>query len=191
MPRACRDDRERKLHVVVVEDFEAVVPPVADRVEATDQLGDVRAVDALAGKDAKMARGVHSLIGRADLLPHEVGKLHEQDLLGVDLVQRLERVLVASMWYESTASPRFARSARCTRSHACGISLTWRPHESASYAIRIPNGTASIASLRKSRTDASESSVACVDVLEQTSSTFEPSPWHIVSMARAISILYA
>jgi hypothetical protein len=136
-----------------------------------------------------MARGVHPLVGRAHFLPHEVGELHEQDLFRVDLVERVERGLRREHVIRVDGEPRFARVARITRSHACGISLTWRPHDSASYAMRIWNGTASIASLRRSLTQASESSVACVDVLEQTSSTFDPSAWHIVSIARAMSIL--
>src|SRR5258706_3127271 len=55
----------------------------------------------------------------------------------------------------------------------------------------MSSGTASIASLRKSRAKASRSAVAWVDVVEQTRSTFDPSARHIDSMPLAMSTLYA
>ena len=53
----------------------------------------------------------------------------------------------------------------------------------------MPSGTASVASFARSFAIASASPVAWTDVDEQTSSTFEPTAWHICSIAFATSSL--
>src|SRR5258706_8872892 len=89
---------ERQLAVVVVEDLEAVVPPIAHFVQGTDHFRDLRAVHALAGKNAVVPRGFDAVVGGADLLPHEIGQLHQEHLGGFDLLQRVEAGFVGEGW---------------------------------------------------------------------------------------------
>src|SRR5438132_819458 len=79
--RALGDRRQRHLLIVVVEHFEAVVAGVADLIKLRDECSDLLAVRAFAGKHAERARRRDALLDRADLLPHEVRKLDEEDLL--------------------------------------------------------------------------------------------------------------
>ena len=94
------------------------------------------------------------------------------------------------MWYESMPKPRLGQSARHTTSQAVVNSLMVRPQERPSYAILMPSGTASMASLRRSRAIASRSCVAWVEVEEQASKTLQSSAAHISSMDLAMSTLY-
>ncbi len=64
-----------------------------------------------------------------------------------------------------------------------------RPQDSASKATLMFIGTASMASLRRSRTSASRSPVAWVEVDEQASITRQPSALHISSIDLAMSTL--
>ena len=96
---------------------------------------------------------------------------------------------MASKWNESKPSPRFGVSARHTTSHAVVNSLMVRPHDRPSNATLMPSGTASMASLRRSRAMSSMSVLAWVDVDEHTSSTLAPSAWHMSSIDLAMSIL--
>ena len=86
-------------------------------------------------------------------------------------------------------SPRFGASARQTTSQAVVNSLMVRPHDSPSNATLMPSGTASIASLRRSRAIASRSALACADVDEQASSTSAADRGAHLQHALAMSIL--
>ncbi|OQB98413.1 MAG: hypothetical protein BWX79_03317 [Alphaproteobacteria bacterium ADurb.Bin100] len=62
-------------------------------MQATNQVGQRLAVHALAGEDTEMARGGDALLHRTDLLPHEVGQLHQENLFGVEQFQVFQRRL--------------------------------------------------------------------------------------------------
>ena len=67
-----------------------------------------------------------------DLVPHEVGQLHEEDLVGVEVVERRRAASwPRSVWNESMPRPRLGASARLTTSQAVVNSLTVRPQRQA------------------------------------------------------------
>ena len=76
-------------------------------------------------------------------------------------------------------------------SSAVGKSRTVRPQESATYATLMPNGSASIASLRRSRAIPSRSALVWASAEELTTSRGEPTALHISSRDFATSTLYA
>jgi hypothetical protein len=88
---AIDDDFGGHLKVIVVVDVEAVIAAVADLVEPRDEIGEPFAVRAFSREDAEVRRRGVLLGARADLLPHEIGQLDEEDLLRVERVDVLAR----------------------------------------------------------------------------------------------------
>ena len=97
MNRAARlfqDEPWRELMVVVVEDQEAEIAPVAQAVDAAQNLGQPRIVNALAGEDAHMDGPVAQFRATVEFEGAEIGNLHQGDFVRVDFVDRLDGRLI-------------------------------------------------------------------------------------------------
>ena len=57
-----------------------------------------------------MARGGNSLLDRANLLPHEIGELHQEDLLGIENIDLVERGLGRKDVKRVDADPEVGRT---------------------------------------------------------------------------------
>ncbi len=107
-----------------------------------------------------MAGGGDALLDRLDLGPHEVGQLHQENPVGVQDVELVQRGAGGEgMWYESKRQAQVAaRRPRQMISQACGNSLIDAPPgQGPRKAILMFIGIASMASLRRSLTSASRS----------------------------------
>jgi len=82
---------QRQLLVVVVEDFKAVIAAIANAVEAQHQVGQGFAVHALAREHTEGAGGGHAIFESGGFVPHEVGQLNQENFLGVEVFNRIER----------------------------------------------------------------------------------------------------
>jgi hypothetical protein len=113
---ACRNDGQRTLEIVVVEDIEGVMAAITRLIHAPNDVGDGAAVNPFPGKDPTTPGSLNDVIKR----PQVVRELNEDDLLDWNVARYSNEVPLTRTWNESTARPTFSRSACLIASQAAG-----------------------------------------------------------------------
>ena len=104
--------------VVVVEDLKTQVAPVTNTVQAQHQVGQLLAVHPFTGEHAEGAGRGHTLFKTRGFVPHEVGQLHQEDTVRVEVVDGVERCFGGKHMERVQAQPEVR--AVCTADHVPG-----------------------------------------------------------------------